>query len=57
MYLRRTPNLLHFHPDLDAPYALRRTPNFYEIHPRLCNEQYAPLAKIPLRFDRDILQQ
>jgi hypothetical protein len=34
MYLRLTPNLLHFPPDLDALYALRRAPNFYEIHPR-----------------------
>jgi hypothetical protein len=34
MYLRLTPNLLHFLPDLDALYALRPTPNFYEIHPR-----------------------
>jgi hypothetical protein len=33
MYLRLTPNLLHFLPDLDAIYALRRAPNFYEIHP------------------------
>ncbi len=34
MYLRRTPNLLHFIPDLDVLYALCRAPNFYEIHPR-----------------------
>jgi hypothetical protein len=33
MYLRLTPNLLHFLSDLDALYALRCTPNFYEIHP------------------------
>jgi hypothetical protein len=33
MYLRLTPNLLHFLPDLDALYALCHTPNFYEIHP------------------------
>jgi hypothetical protein len=33
MYLRLTPNLLYFLPDLDALYALRRVPKLYEIHP------------------------
>jgi hypothetical protein len=33
MYMRLSPNLLHFLPDLGALYALRRSPNFYEIHP------------------------
>jgi hypothetical protein len=33
MYLRITPNLFHFLPDLGALYALRHVPNFYEIHP------------------------
>jgi hypothetical protein len=36
MYLRLTPNLLHFLPDLDALYPLGRAPNFYEIHPWSC---------------------
>jgi hypothetical protein len=35
MYLRLTPNLLHFLPDLGAFYALRRAPDFYKIHPWL----------------------
>jgi hypothetical protein len=34
MYLRLTPNLMPFVPDLGALYALRHAPNFYEIHLR-----------------------
>jgi hypothetical protein len=34
-------NLLHFHPDLGAVYALRHAPNFYEIHPRAGRTEYS----------------
>jgi hypothetical protein len=44
MYLRFTPNLLHFLPDFGALYALRRALNFYEIHHRLLQEN-GDLAK------------
>jgi hypothetical protein len=45
MYLRLTPNLLHFLPNLDGLYALRPTPNFYEIHPKT-----AIVKKLPVNL-------
>jgi hypothetical protein len=46
MYLRLTPNLLDFLPELGALYALRRAPNFYEIHPWLLMYVYLSFATI-----------
>jgi hypothetical protein len=41
MYLRLTPNLLHFLPDLGALYALCRALNFHESHPKFKKDRFS----------------